>query len=45
MYYIRNMDEYEILVIPKHALNPEKYSMTHSFVPVLGKPMKTFSDR
>ncbi|CAD8118158.1 unnamed protein product [Paramecium sonneborni] len=29
-----NMDEYEIIAIPKKVLEGEKYSMTHSFVPI-----------
>ncbi|CAD8117587.1 unnamed protein product [Paramecium sonneborni] len=32
-----NMDEYEIIAIPKKVLEGEKYSMTHSFVPVMNK--------
>ncbi|CAK57829.1 unnamed protein product (macronuclear) [Paramecium tetraurelia] len=34
-----NMDEYEIVAIPKKALEGEKYSMTHSFVPLMNKGM------
>lgn len=28
-----NMDEYEIVAIPKKVLEAEKYSLTHSFAP------------
>lgn len=31
------MDEYEIVAIPKKVLEGEKYSMTHSFVPIMNK--------
>ncbi|CAD8085006.1 unnamed protein product [Paramecium primaurelia] len=34
-----NMDEYEIVAIPKKVLEGEKYSMTHSFVPLVNKGM------
>ena len=34
-----NLDEYEIVAIPKKALENEKYSMTHSFVPIVNKAM------
>lgn len=33
------MDEYEIVAIPKKVLEGEKYSMTHSFVPLVNKGM------
>lgn len=39
-----NMDDYEIVAIPKKVLEAEKYSLTHSFAPQYNQLVKTQSD-